>query len=331
MIRSITGKSSWRTAPATTLEAAATHNNDNVRHITSAERTAWNNKETTAGAQAKADAAQSAAATDASTKANDVQANLTTHAGNTTAHITSAERSAWNAKADASQLGRVNLTQTLGLGTSVIQADQNGSELDLTVQGRTLVNLLGSYGDGESLTGFTTVGVPTTVSTTQRKSGVSSLKFAPSAASSAYVYRDMSVPLDATKYYVLAAWMYIESVTSPATPEVSLRDIGTFISRYSIFGSTTVIGNWQLRVVKIPTSNTLVGSGFRLLVGAGDKGASAFYIDDIRLYEVSAAEYAAIGTTIIGDVIDSYFPHVSGEQHVQGVAITKQGKTYSFL
>ncbi|MEK3684941.1 pyocin knob domain-containing protein [Paenibacillus sp. FSL R10-2736] len=63
MIKSITGKSSWRTAPATTLEAAKAHADDTTRHLTASERTAWNAKETTGGAQAKADAAEAAAKT----------------------------------------------------------------------------------------------------------------------------------------------------------------------------------------------------------------------------------------------------------------------------
>lgn len=118
-VKSITGKSSWRTAPATTLEAAKAHADDATRHITAAERTAWNAKETTAGAQAKADAvkaaaatdattkanaAQAAAATDATTKANAVQSNLNSHTGNTTLHLTALERDAWNAKANKSDI-----------------------------------------------------------------------------------------------------------------------------------------------------------------------------------------------------------------------------------
>lgn len=56
MIKSITGKSSWRTAPATTLDAAKAHMDDTTKHITAAERTSWNAKETTTGAQTKVDA-----------------------------------------------------------------------------------------------------------------------------------------------------------------------------------------------------------------------------------------------------------------------------------
>lgn len=75
-IKAITGKSSWRAAPATTLEAAKAHADDEVRHLTASERSAWNAKETPAGAQSKVD----------------------THAGDTVAHVTAAERSGWNAK-----------------------------------------------------------------------------------------------------------------------------------------------------------------------------------------------------------------------------------------
>lgn len=137
MIKSITGKSSWRTAPATTLEAAKTHADDATRHLTAAERTAWNAKETTTGAQAKADAAQAAAATDATTKANaaqaaaatdaaakanTVQANVTSHTGNTTVHITAAERTTWNAKASTTAA----TTSTPGLMAAADKAKLDG-------------------------------------------------------------------------------------------------------------------------------------------------------------------------------------------------------------
>lgn len=59
-----------------------THDGDDVRHITSGERTAWN---------AKAD-----------------DSDLSTHTTNTTVHITSSERTNWNAKEDASNKGTAN-------------------------------------------------------------------------------------------------------------------------------------------------------------------------------------------------------------------------------
>lgn len=56
-----------------------THDSNTTKHITAAERTAWNSKE-----------AGGAAAT--------VQTNLNSHTGNTTVHITAAERNTWNSK-----------------------------------------------------------------------------------------------------------------------------------------------------------------------------------------------------------------------------------------
>ncbi|UQZ34615.1 hypothetical protein C2I18_14430 [Paenibacillus sp. PK3_47] len=44
MIKAVTGKSSWRTAPAITLEQTKTHVDDSTRHITATERTTWNGK-----------------------------------------------------------------------------------------------------------------------------------------------------------------------------------------------------------------------------------------------------------------------------------------------
>ncbi|WP_339187456.1 hypothetical protein [Bacillus sp. FSL M8-0025] len=96
-----------------------THNNDSTRHITSTERSNWNAKETTTGAQNKADTAEKNAKTYTDqhinnksnphgvTKGqvglgnvtNDRQATKTefdAHANDTTAHISAAERTKWN-------------------------------------------------------------------------------------------------------------------------------------------------------------------------------------------------------------------------------------------
>lgn len=107
-IKAITGKSSWRAAPATTLEAAKAHADDEVRHLTASERSAWNAKETPAGAQSKVDThagdtvvhvtAAERSSWNAKETTEGAQAKVDGHAGDTVAHITAAERSGWNAK-----------------------------------------------------------------------------------------------------------------------------------------------------------------------------------------------------------------------------------------
>lgn len=109
MIKGITGKSSWRTAPATTLEAAKVHADDATRHITAAERTTWNAKETTSGAQAKADVAKdaaiNAAGLDATAKAN--AAADAAEAAAKAASIPTTQKGAANGVAALNEIGQV--------------------------------------------------------------------------------------------------------------------------------------------------------------------------------------------------------------------------------
>ncbi|QRG65236.1 hypothetical protein [Brevibacillus choshinensis] len=75
LFKSVTGEADWKTTPVKTIKQLWTdlsnHIADTVSHVTAAERTAWNAKETHAGAQAKADA---------------VQTNLTNHINATDPH-----------------------------------------------------------------------------------------------------------------------------------------------------------------------------------------------------------------------------------------------------
>ncbi|WP_342435908.1 pyocin knob domain-containing protein [Paenibacillus sp. FSL L8-0436] len=110
MIKAITGKSSWRTAPATTLEAAKAHADDATRHIITTERNTWNAKETTAGAQAKADAAKDAAITAAAADAT-AKANAARDAAKA-ASISKGEKGAAGGVADLDASGKVPRERT---------------------------------------------------------------------------------------------------------------------------------------------------------------------------------------------------------------------------
>lgn len=243
-------------------------------------------------------------------------------------YYTAADHNAFKANIEdlATGQGRVDLTQTLGPGTSIITADQNGSELDLTVYGRTPVNLLGALGGGESLSGWSVSGT-VELSTTVKRSGNSSFKMSTSSNNS-YLTKDFTYLLDASKSYLLGFWAYVESFTqvNGGAAALTLRDIGTSMIRYSAGPNISQAGQWQFLYVKIPTSNTLIGNGFRMMAGLVGSSTGVLYLDEIRIYEVTTAEYAAIGTTIVGDQVDAYWPYVDGKQHVQGVAITNQGR-----
>ncbi|WP_201319133.1 hypothetical protein [Paenibacillus sp. EPM92] len=198
-----------------------------------------------------------------------------------------------------------------------------------TFYGRTLVNLLGKDGGCESITPFTSVGGGTvSLSTTQKKSGSNSFKITTSS-NAGYTYKDYTYPLDTAKQYVLAGWVFIESYTS-GNVRLVLRDVGTTTDRYSTTADSATVGSWQFVYVKIPTSNTLVGTGFRLTIGmTGATTTAVAYFDDIRLYELSSTDYSAIGTTYTATTspsIDDFIPYVDGIQHVVNPALTKVGR-----
>ncbi|WP_206109227.1 hypothetical protein [Paenibacillus sp. HB172176] len=206
-------------------------------------------------------------------------------------------------------------------GVNVVNTDQ-ASGASVQVKGRTLVNILGRDGGCESLTGFTYNSGAVSISTVQKRSGTSSIKLEVSDGQ-ARARKEFTYALDATKYYLFTAWTYIESWTS-GTVSLSLRQSGSTTVDSQAFANSSLIGQWQFISVKVPTGNTL-GNGFRLYIGQDGAINATVYFDEIRLYEISAVDYAAIGTTITGEDIDAHFPYVGSVQHLQGVSVRKTG------
>ncbi|OMD87831.1 MULTISPECIES: hypothetical protein [Paenibacillus] len=355
MIKAITGKSSWRTAPATTLEAANTHMNNSDLHTSVAEHTKL------AGIQAGAEVNQKAFSQVNNIPAGDKSDTLTVTGGTgitvtnnpatKTMIVTATGTAAPGAHASSHLTGgsdpipvatttapglmsaddrkRMDTEATtaviLSAGQQILNATKNARLQGLKVQGRTLIDLLGGAGSGESLTGWSVSG-GASISTEMLKSGVSSFKFT-STSAAAYIIRDFPVSLDSTKYYILACWVYIQSYTS-GTIRVTLRDYNTVTTRYTANADTSITGKWQLIYLKVPISNTLVGSGFRVIAGMEvPPVAATVYIDEVRLYAVSAADYAAIGTTITGEAIDRLLPYVPpGINGVDGLYVRRYGR-----
>ncbi|OMD31377.1 hypothetical protein [Paenibacillus odorifer] len=356
MIKAITGKSSWRTAPATTLEAANTHMNNSDLHTSVAEHTKL------AGIQAGAEVNQKAFSQVNNIPAGDKSDTLTVTGGTgitvtnnpatKTMIVTATGTATPGAHASSHLTGgsdpipvatittpglmsaedrkRMDTEATtavvLSAGQQILNATKNARLQGLKVQGRTLIDLLGGAGSGESLTGWTLSGMtlPET-STAQKKSGTSSIKCATTSGTSVYV-QDFAYVLDVAKQYILGCWVYVESYTSGGAV-LSLRDKGSATVRYSVQVDAAKVGQWQFVYIKIPTANTLSTSGFRLQNGVNTVGTMVVYFDELRLYAVSAADYAAIGTTITGEAIDRLLPYVpSGINGVDGLWVKRYGK-----
>ena len=216
------------------------------------------------------------------------------------------------------------LTRTLSQGLEIIDADQP-SPASVVVLGQTRYNLLGSDGGCESLAPFNTSFGTVEVSTTERRSGNASFKVSANN-NAARAERDYTYQLDPSKQYIVAGWVFVEQYSSGASPSIILRDVGTNNTRYVASAVASKVGSWQFVYVKIPNANTLVGSGFRLVIGAGSSGTTfTAYFDEIRIIEVEPALYNAIGTEINGEDVDRVIPYIDGMQSVQGLAITHKG------
>lgn len=94
-----------------------THLTDNTRHITAAERTSWNSKASDTALQneitnrTNADSALG-------TRIDGVSSDLSTHTSNTTIHVTSTDKSNWNAK--ATQTDITNAINALDVSDSAV-------------------------------------------------------------------------------------------------------------------------------------------------------------------------------------------------------------------
>jgi hypothetical protein len=207
-------------------------------------------------------------------------------------------------------------------GVNVIQSDQ-ASGATFNVRGCTLCNVLGPDGGCESLTPFAVTGGGT--DELSSFNGIKSIKMTATASNAQVRYKDYNYQLDSGKYYILGCWVQVDAFTSGGA-SLSLRDKGTSTVRYAVNVNTSLVGSPQFIYVKVPISNTLVGSGFRLQFGPGSVGAMVVHYGAIRLYEISAADYAAIGTTITGEAIDRRWPYVDSVQHTRGLSVLMPGK-----
>ncbi|MFC4601863.1 hypothetical protein [Cohnella hongkongensis] len=211
-------------------------------------------------------------------------------------------------------------------GVQIVQGGDVPAILHPTMQGRTLVNLLGRDGNCESMMPFTAFGAATSgLSATRFKYGSNSIKFTASN-NSGFLMKNYSHPLDTTKQYVLGAWVYVESFTSGVF-DLSVRNYGETQPRYGVLADNTKIGVWQFIYVKIPVGNTITTSGFSLLLGPTTIGTTGvYYVDGIRIYQLADDDFNAIGTTITGDAVDSFIPYVDDMKHVNAVYVENKGK-----
>ncbi|MNC00614.1 hypothetical protein D3C75_479450 [compost metagenome] len=220
--------------------------------------------------------------------------------------------------------GRVDLTQTIGPGLSVLTADANGSELDLVVNGVTRVNIHASYGnfevdsnsDGLADGWAKGSGGTYSLETTGVAYGVKAQRINALAGDTDITSRHVtrSVNVEAGKTYVV-----IVNVVTDGTTQALMRT--------SAPGVNIDVNTTTNKVIFSKFTPSASGSCGTLLFNRAAVGSTGWVqYDGFGIYEVDAALYARIGVDITEANIRDYLPHVDGKQHVQGVAVTKKGR-----
>ncbi|MCR8636193.1 hypothetical protein [Paenibacillus radicis (ex Xue et al. 2023)] len=291
MTRQITGKSSWITPPATTLEAANTHMNATTG-IHGAVSTATPNTLLVRDANGRAQVAAPVAAADIARKDT---------------------VDALEAKLKSNQL----LTTNLNYGLQTVNADQAGP-VDLSARGRSLVNQLGCDGNCEDVSKFSSSQGTVVLDTTYKTVGSSSIKATVTSGGGMSVNYNLNSRLDTTKYYILAA----DTKNGNAT-NVTFR----FYNGGANVGSTVnaVTTSFSTQYVKIAPVN--FGSAQHIYFDVSGANGTYGFVDGIRLYEISAAEYTALGTTLTDiNQIAARYPYTEGIANVNGLYVNKSSK-----
>lgn len=249
MIKAITGKASWRTAPAITLE-----------------------------------------------KANDEIAALKT----------------------ATAEGQT-IPAPIQRGINVIQSDQ-ASGATFNVRGCTLCNLLGRRGNGASATPFTLSSAGLTVDTTTYLTGDSSLRMVNSVGADGFAWIN-NPPVDPTKYYIAVARVKNGNLTRG----IRLRWYNATAAASTASGSWYAGTDWHTIYIKMQPSN--MGDQNYLMIDTGGAKDQYAHIDSLALFEISAVDYPAIDTSIVGGrAVGNRWPYVDSVQHTRGLSVLMPGK-----
>jgi hypothetical protein len=212
-------------------------------------------------------------------------------------------------------------------GTQVINMPRTAQYNVLDIRGRTLINLLGRVGNCEDATKhhIGLGGMPTLSNVTSPKTqGANSTKIVlTSPGGSAYPKSDiMIIPTAANECYIVIADFYNESTTG-----VSVIYEGNIPMEISKIGST-VQGSWQkiamkLRTTEIPAASTFWRPRFDL---TGESNSVA-YMDAIRIFKISQADYNAISFTAQGLLeIETKYPYVDDMKPITNPYAIKKGE-----
>lgn len=203
----------------------------------------------------------------------------------------------------------------LSYGHQIVTVPRNTPYNLLNITGRTLINLLGRDGNFESIpTGWGQFQASTAIYTTSKAYGSNSLKITIAAGSGefgAYGSIVHNVPVKSGSYYIVVGEFR------------NLSASGAMLKFNGIYSDTitdaTKFATAYLKTIAATTGNLSLEI---VVAGAVDQIALA---DGIRVYELSATEYASISGMTTAQIAAKY-PYVDDVRSIVNPYVIKQGE-----
>ncbi|PZM62627.1 hypothetical protein DOE73_26580, partial [Paenibacillus dendritiformis] len=260
--------------------------------------------ETPTGAQAKADAAKKAA-----------EQKIAEHAGNVEVHVSPTDRQEWDgAAAEISDAPAKELTFTPGL--QVVESEQDTPFRIGEIKGRTLINLIGRDGnfDYRSSRLFTFFGTGEIVPSSGPV-GTKCQKIVCNRTDTAHFGAKYELNIDRSKHYVAVA--YLDNVSCDVPVYFSFaEEKSTGYTSIRKSGNVNKGKGMVFRYVSISPADMSPIQEKLIFYFRGEGTADAeFRIGAFGLYEISQAEYEAIGSMKYEYVVERY-PYVDSMTNV---------------
>lgn len=212
---------------------------------------------------------------------------------------------------------------TLQPGLQVINAKKDSRFRFGEMKGRTLVNLLGSAGDCETIFGWGSPNGTISVDTSIKDSGTTSLKYVNGGTSTSAYVRSALFPIEPTKHLIILAW--IKNNNHSATVRL-VDSTGINIGTTVTTGVTANASGVAFRAFN-PTELANKTSVY-VDVYSNEAFASgeSFNFDSFRVYSITAEEYAALRGMSQKDIGERYPFVPSGIVGVNCPYVIKYGK-----
>lgn len=210
---------------------------------------------------------------------------------------------------------------TLVQGQQIVTVDRKSALVHPVLRGRTLVNLLGRDGNCEDISKWIVSQSTLALDTSNKVYGLSGIKITIATGTGGNMYQDYLGRMTSGKYYIVLAEVKNGNAATGVKLRVTLQgDAGNKMTPY--YTSATAFGVQYILIN--PADYDTAANAYVAVDVAGTVGQYA-YADGIRMYELTAAEYAAIAT-MTADQIAAKYPYVDSVQAVKDVYMVGYGE-----